>query len=606
MLAPAATHPCKSRARSRRAATFGNLPTESWVSPNEMLETGDAIDRYTVDRLLGEGGMADVYRVRHRTLGTPAALKVLRMSGRFVHERLVQEGQVQAGLRHPNIVEVRDVLEVSGFPALLLELVEGPSLEALLMQGRLPFEEAEEIFRGILLAVEHAHKQGLVHRDLKPGNVLLAPRLGGGWTPKVADFGLARVIQEDDATMRKTRSGIAMGTPRYMSPEQIRDAKNVDQRTDIFALGAILYELVCGEAAFERSDIAAIFNATLSGSYKSPASLAPGVPERALRAIDASLKTRREQRLPDCATFRSVLDGAVYSPPPDTSTVAVPDVPAAPRTLVSADTIDLGSASTRSVSRTNSPSMLGAAVVGGGVVAGGVVLIGIVLIGLGWWLFAPAAAPPVAVTSELPTPKPAGIVPDLAKPTGEATVPVATTPGSSPAKTTTGPRSGGSTPDAAVPPVTTPTAAALPAAPGSSTSPANNTPNNTPDSTPTPAPAASIPALTAAAPAEASPSPTKAAAPTKSITPRTTTTEVVAENATVGARVSFSGDATKVWLVGPGGRRVARGVVPEGRYDIEADFGDGEKTGAGEVDLAVGDDVSLDCSKAFKRCKVKK
>ena len=102
-----------------------------------MLETGDSVERYTVDRLLGEGGMADGYRVRHRTLGTPAALKVLRVNAKYVQERLVQEGQLQAALKHPNIVEVRDVLEVGGYPALLLELVEGPSLEALLYQGRL-------------------------------------------------------------------------------------------------------------------------------------------------------------------------------------------------------------------------------------------------------------------------------------------------------------------------------------------------------------------------------------------------------------------------------------------------------------------------------------
>lgn len=571
-----------------------------------MLETGDAIDRYTVDRLLGEGGMADVYRVRHRTLGTPAALKVLRMNGRQVQERLVQEGQVQAGLRHPNIVEVRDVLEVAGFPALLLELVEGPSLEALLIAGRLEPAEAEEIFRGILLAVEHAHKQGLVHRDLKPGNVLLAPKLGGGWIPKVADFGLARIVQDDDATMRKTRSGIAMGTPRYMSPEQIRDAKNVDQRTDIFALGAILYELICGEAAFERSDIAAIFNATLSGTYKSPASLAPGVPERVLRAIDASLKTRKEQRIPDCATFRAVLDGGVFTPPlPDVPSDAARHVPSAPRTLVSADTIDLSQPVARYSTQTNSPSMIGAAVVGGGVVAGGVVLAGLLVVGLAWWFLRPAPVE-VAVTSTVPTTEvtpeqpadpavPAeaqsSVKPATSKSTGGAAPANSSPSGSSQAKNDT---------TIATPP---PSSAGGSASPSEAVKSAEST--SKPAGSTTTSAAASPSEPKAAVPAISPPAAPKVSTP-KATAASSSASDTISENVSVGARVSYTGDAVKVWLVGSGGRRVARGTVPEGRYEIEADFGDGEKTPAGEADLTVGDEVSFDCSKKFKRCKVKK
>ncbi len=556
-----------------------------------MLETGDTVDRYLVDRLLGEGGMADVYRVRHRTLGTPAALKVLRMNGRHVQERLVLEGQVQAGLRHPNIVEVRDVLEVAGHPALLLELVEGPSLEGLLLKGRLPFDEAESIFRGILAAVEHAHTQGLVHRDLKPGNVLLAPRPGGGWVPKVADFGLARVVQDDDATLRKTRSGVAMGTPRYMSPEQIRDAKNVDQRTDIFALGAILYELVCGEAAFERSDIAAIFNATLSGSYKSPASLAPGVPERVLRAIDAALKTRKEARIPDCATFRAALDGVPYVatalPDPEGGERPADAPPPSRSTLVSAETIDPGP-SVPQPARSAAPSIIGAAVVGGSVVAAAMVALLLVAGGLGWWFLGRAPAP--AITEAAPSAEPvevattAGAVsdPGVATPASPTHAP-SPSPSTSPAESTPPPIS-------AAPAGTTPEKAASTGAGG--------------------APAAPMPTVTAHAESPAATTEPPAAAPRTPVSTASTPApsrpveyDTVQENASTGARVSYSGDAVKVWLVSAAGRRVARGTVPAGRYDIEADFGDGVPTPAGELDLGAGDEAALKCSKAFKRCK---
>src|SRR5690606_39000326 len=127
--------------------------------------------------------------------------------------------------------------------ALVMDLVDGPSLDDLMYQRRLSVAEVDELARGILAGVAEAHRHGFVHRDLKPANVLLKP-IPGGFTPKVADFGIVKALEVSGDGMHATRVGVAMGTPRYMAPEQVRDAKSVDQRADVFSLGAMFYEML--------------------------------------------------------------------------------------------------------------------------------------------------------------------------------------------------------------------------------------------------------------------------------------------------------------------------------------------------------------------------
>lgn len=277
-----------------------------------MLEPGQVVDRYTVEGEIGAGGMAQVFRVRHTTLGTLHALKVLKVQSAQIRQRLVQEGKLQASIRHPNIVAVTDVLDVDGAPGLLMEYIDGPSLDVwldrLAAEGQAPtVREAERIFRGIVAGVARAHKHGLVHRDLKPGNVLLEDN-DGVLVPKVADFGLAKILL-DDSGPSATRSGVAMGTPAYMSPEQIRDAKNVDQRTDIFALGCIFYELVAGASPFDGPDVLSIFSALAEGRYTPVEDVVPALPVHLQRTIRASLSANRDMRPSDCAAILSMLDG---------------------------------------------------------------------------------------------------------------------------------------------------------------------------------------------------------------------------------------------------------------------------------------------------------
>lgn len=261
------------------------------------LEPGTVVDeRYSIDAQIGEGGMAVVYSAHHTKLHTKHAVKVLTLASRQIRERMLQEGRVQASLRHPNIVSVTDVITIGKSPALVMELIEGPPLDDLIVQQKLTIDQADTIGRGILAAVAYAHDKGLVHRDLKPANVMLEIE-GNVVTPKVTDFGLAKVLHGDDEGRAATRTGSTMGTPQYMSPEQIEDTKNVDERSDVFALGAILYELVTGQRAFEGDNIMQIFTKVSQCEYTPVRELRPDAPDRMVEAIERSLVASREERV---------------------------------------------------------------------------------------------------------------------------------------------------------------------------------------------------------------------------------------------------------------------------------------------------------------------
>lgn len=274
-----------------------------------MLAVGERLDRYRVEAEIGRGAMATVYRVRHAELDAAFALKVMAVDRADARERFRREARLQATLRHPNVVGVHDFLEVGGRPALVMELVEGPSLGAFLAGRRLAVEDAEALFCRVLDGVEAAHSARIVHRDLKPSNILLA-RTHGALVPKVGDFGLAKLLADDPSAMALTASGTTMGTPGYLAPEQIRNAKHVDHRADLFSLGCVLYLMVTGRTAFS-GDIREVFNAATSGAYAPPG---PEVPERIAAAIAGALAVDRERRFQSCAEFRASL--AASSIPP--------------------------------------------------------------------------------------------------------------------------------------------------------------------------------------------------------------------------------------------------------------------------------------------------
>lgn len=270
------------------------------------LKPGALIDgRYVIEALIGRGGMSVVYRVRHRELQTVHALKVLHGELAGLAGRLVTEGRAQGGLRHPNVLTVTDMVSVEGSPALILELVEGPDLHALLSFRSLHVDEVDVLGRQLIDAVVAAHSHGLVHRDLKPGNVLLATH-NGVPSVKVADFGLVKVPDKSPESPDRTRTGSSMGTPGYMAPEQIEDASAADGRADLFAVGAILYEMLTGARAFAGDSVFDTLRATHDGDFTPVGERAPHAPRRMITAIEAALQVDREWRVGSAAALREL------------------------------------------------------------------------------------------------------------------------------------------------------------------------------------------------------------------------------------------------------------------------------------------------------------
>jgi serine/threonine protein kinase len=214
------------------------------------------LGRYRVDELLGSGGMALVYRGHDAKLQRPVAIKLLadNLSGDDTfRRRFVREARTVARLTHPNVVRIYDVGEVEGRPYFVMELVEGETLaNRLRRHGRLPVDEAVRIAIAVCGGLEHAHRAGLVHRDVKPHNLLLTP--DGG--VKIVDFGIARSL---DATAI-TESGSIVGTAAYLAPEQACGVE-LTPATDVYALGVVLYEMVAGHTPFDVETLAQVLHA---------------------------------------------------------------------------------------------------------------------------------------------------------------------------------------------------------------------------------------------------------------------------------------------------------------------------------------------------------
>lgn len=267
---------------------------------------GQKIDRYIVEGRIGEGGMAEVYKCKHESLNTLHAVKVVKVSKEEIKQRMIREGQLQATLSHNNIVRVTDILPIQGHPCLVMDFIEGQALDDFLYDHRLGLGQAEEIFLQIVDAMAYAHDRNIIHRDLKPANILMELH-NGVWTPKVADFGLAKALGSEDSGM--TRTGVGIGTPAYMAPEQVRNAKGVDHRADIFSLGTILYEMVTAQLPFMGNDTLELLNAVATRPHKNPLELNPNLPPRIVSAINAALVKDPEKRIQTCTDLISVFKG---------------------------------------------------------------------------------------------------------------------------------------------------------------------------------------------------------------------------------------------------------------------------------------------------------
>jgi serine/threonine protein kinase/formylglycine-generating enzyme required for sulfatase activity len=283
------------------------------------VKPGHVVDRYEIVRPLGVGGMASVYLVRHTLLGSFHALKVLSdelVDDEHVRERFVAEGRIQAQLRHPNIVSVTEIVAVPGIAGLVLQYIDGPTLEDWLeKKGALRPDVIRAVFRPILAAMQTAHASGIVHRDLKPGNILLELQDPEPPIPFVTDFGIAKIAAETQLThqrKKKTAAMMRLGTLSYMAPEQIERAADVDRRADIFALGAILYEMLAGQLAFDGPTEFAIMQRIVKGE---PVPWPEGVAldKRLVACVDRALSPDPADRFPDCGIFLDFLGSSTTS-----------------------------------------------------------------------------------------------------------------------------------------------------------------------------------------------------------------------------------------------------------------------------------------------------
>jgi len=282
--------------------------------------------------------------VRHLGLHSTHALKVLDADlarNEDIRGRFLEEGRIQARLRHPNVVQVTEIV-TTPVAGLVMDYIEGPTLGELCRDRPLEPQLLLEVFLPVLDAIEEAHRKGVVHRDLKPDNIIVGRDNRGRFQPKVTDFGIAKVlVGESKDGKARTQAGARMGTLLYMSPEQIRGAAEVDARTDIFALGAILYEAVTGRVAFHASSEYDTMKRIVEGTYEPPERVIGGLPPVIAGCIRKALAVDPAERFQDCAAFREaleqVLDANPSVPPRPARSYAVTQVghvapPSAPAT----------------------------------------------------------------------------------------------------------------------------------------------------------------------------------------------------------------------------------------------------------------------------------
>src|SRR5687768_7248625 len=278
------------------------------MSPQDALQnlTSALSGRYAVDREIGAGGMATVYLARDVRHERKVALKVLRpeLGAVLGVERFLAEIKVTANLQHPNLLPLFDSGEANGLLFYVMPFVEGETLRARLQRERqLPVDEAVRITLGIASALHYAHQHGVIHRDLKPENILLQ-----AGQPVVADFGIALAVSNAGGT-RVTQTGLSLGTPQYMSPEQATGDHTMDGRTDIYSLGAMLYEMLTGEPPHIGNSAQAIIARVLTDKPRSVRLVRDTVPVQIEAAIDKALAKLPADRFSSPNEFAEALQG---------------------------------------------------------------------------------------------------------------------------------------------------------------------------------------------------------------------------------------------------------------------------------------------------------
>ena len=287
------------------------------IQPNGLLPSGAVLrGSYVIEEEIGDGGMGTVYSCHHKTLGTRYALKVLdpklaRMD--ILRKRFLAEAKIQAKVVHPHIVHVMDVLDsdkdggIPGVLAIVMEYIEGEALDQII--ERAPLSERDTVSCALVMldAIGFAHHAGIVHRDIKPSNIMISAEeskeaLYCG--VKVMDFGIAKLLQENE---QRTVTGTKLGTPKYMAPEQLENARDVDERADLYAIGLTMYEMLCGRTPFEEYREFELMKAQLTMKPPSMRTWRNDVSDRLEAIIMKALEKDRANRYPNAESFQRAL-----------------------------------------------------------------------------------------------------------------------------------------------------------------------------------------------------------------------------------------------------------------------------------------------------------
>ena len=299
--------------------------------PDELLTRLSAAvgARYEVTDEIGRGGMGVVFRARDVRLRRSVAIKLLPPELAFreeVRSRFLREAQTAAQLSHPNVVPIYSVDEVDGLVFFVMGLVEGESLSTYLKrEGRAPLDFARKVLRDVADALTYAHARSIIHRDIKPDNVLI-DRVTG--RTLVSDFGIARAAEGDS---RLTATGIAVGTPAYMSPEQAMGEREIDGRSDLYSLGVVAYQMLAGELPFSATNTPAMLMKHLNQVPRAIRELRPDLPPALTYAIERAMEKKPDQRWPNAAAFRDALAEDAVAPAP--AAVARTEAPPPPQAV---------------------------------------------------------------------------------------------------------------------------------------------------------------------------------------------------------------------------------------------------------------------------------
>ncbi|WP_233561521.1 serine/threonine-protein kinase, partial [Sorangium cellulosum] len=281
------------------------------IAPGDIL-----LGKYRVENVLGRGAMGLVVAARHLALDDRVAIKVLLpkyVQDADILQRFLREARAAVRIRSQHVVRVADVgtLE-NGAPYMVMDHLEGKDLAAVLAEsGPLAVPLAIELVLQVCEALAEAHAQGIVHRDVKPSNLFLTRNADGSPCVKVLDFGISKMTHAEDHAL--TRAGGVLGSPLYMSPEQLRSASDVDGRADIYSLGVVLFQLLTGRTPFVAQELAQLVYLVTQGEPQRPRALRPDIPEPLEQVILAALARDRDRRFPTVADLALAL--VPFAPP---------------------------------------------------------------------------------------------------------------------------------------------------------------------------------------------------------------------------------------------------------------------------------------------------